>query len=154
MVVLPVRMKIKRVGWWIVINDSGGTVKTFPLLFPVWSNWIVSRCVWHVNVTVLLLAVCYYWYPVTVAVLVASTMFLPVCKRTEHTGLFLGLVVLDGISYRKYHSIFWNDLEDFDHIFCTILVLCFVCWFLNDRRFSVAGSFSIVSRTSVICAIT
>lgn len=96
----------------------------------------------------------YYWYPVTVAVLVASTMFLPVCKRTEHTGLFLGHVVLDGISYRKYHSIFWNDLEDFDHIFCTILVLCFVCWFLNDRRFSVAGSFSIVSRTSVICAIT
>lgn len=45
-VVSPVRMKIKRVGWWIVINDSGGTVKTFPFLFPVWTTELLNPAVY------------------------------------------------------------------------------------------------------------
>lgn len=56
------------------------------------------------------------------AVLVASTMFFPVCERTEHTGPFLDLMVLDGISYEKYHS---NEIQSsIIDIFRTIHDFC------------------------------
>lgn len=70
-------------------------------------------------------AVCYCSLSVMLlfAVLVASTMFFPVCERTEHTGPFLDLMVLDRISYEKYHS---NDFKVRSSIFSvrsTIFVL-------------------------------
>ena len=155
-VVSPVRMKIKRVGWWIVINDSGGTVKTFPFLFPVWTTELYPAVYGICERDGTVVAVyCYCSLSVYCYCLLFSLLQLCsfLCaKGTEHTGPFLDLMVLDGISYEKYSIPTISKVRSYfpyDPPF-----LCFVCWFHNDRRFSVAGSFSIVSRTSVICAIT
>lgn len=148
----------------IVINDSGGTVKNFSIAISLCVQLNCIPLCYGIDGlgTVVMLVAC------LVVFTVASTMFLHVCKKDQSVSSFFYVFLFFSFSSRcdlaekiSFYllSFFWNCKGKSDivcmitqHTFCASSVGWF--FFYYDRRFSVAGSFSIVSRTSVICAIT
>ena len=165
-------MKIKRVGWWIVINDSGGTVKTFSVAITcVVKLNCIPLCIWHVNVRryCLLTVCCCCWLVVDwlscygcccCSRLLQLCSFL--CAKVGTNALWTPVPrsrvdsrrdLVQKVSFQPFPR--KRPLQGLDHISCTILQFCAPSvGFLMTDDSQQLEAFSIVSRTSVICAIT